>query len=31
MESISFIIQGTEMKHPDNRAIIELSFKKRIY
>ena len=31
MESISFIIQGTEIKHPDNRVITELSFNKRIH
>ena len=29
MELINFIIQGTRVKHPDNRAIIKLSFKKR--
>ena len=27
MESINFIVQRTGMKHPDNRTIIQLSFK----
>ena len=31
MDSINFIIQVTGMKHPDDRKIIELSFKKRIH
>ena len=30
MESIDFIIQGKGTKHPKNRTITELSFKKRI-